>query len=87
MKTKKKSAKKPKESGDKITVKGLVVNLKTAKLSCRAEGKSILLLIKPKGCGKGDVLGVLVPKEKLLILTDGGAYASLQLSLAGLLED
>ena len=87
MKTKKQSAKKPKETGDKITVGGLVVNLKTAKLSCRAEGKSILLLIKPQGRGKVIMLGAVLPKKNLIILSSDGASASLQLNLAALLED
>jgi hypothetical protein len=86
MKTKKKGAKKPKESGDKIAVGGLVVNLKTAKLSCRAEGKSILLLIKPQGRGQVIMIGAVVPKKNLIILSSDGASASLQLNLAALLE-
>ncbi len=79
MKTKKKSAKKPKESGDKIAVGGLVVNLKTAKLSCRAQGKSILLLIKPQGRGKVIMLGAVVPKSRLCVITSDGESARLLL--------
>jgi hypothetical protein len=86
MKSKKQSAKKPKESGDKITVGGLVVNLKTAKLSCYAEGKSILLVIQPQGHDNLLMIGALVPKKNLIILTSDGASASLKLNLAALLE-
>ena len=87
MKSKKQSAKKPKESGDKITVGGLVVNLKTAKLSCRAKGESILLLIQPQDRRNMLMIGAVVPKKNLIILSSDGAAAYLQLNLAALLED